>query len=77
MGRSPLLRKIVPIMQLEFTVPNMTSDESIKTITNALMDADPNAIVMIDPTTRQVSVDTVKDANTIKKAIVGAGYTLR
>ncbi len=64
-------------MQLEFMVPNMTSEESIKAITHALMDADPNAIVMIDPMTRQVSVDTAKDANTIKKAITGAGYTLR
>lgn len=64
-------------MQLEFTVPNMNGDEAIKVITTALMDADPNAIVMIDPMTRQVSIDTVKDANTIQKAIKGAGYTLR
>jgi copper chaperone CopZ len=64
-------------MQLEFTVPNMNSDDSVKAITTALMDADPNAVVIVDPYTRLVSVDTVKDANTIKKAIVNAGYTLR
>jgi copper chaperone len=46
------------------------------TITEAIKQIDPKAVVKTDPTTKLVEIETQVSSETIAQAIVAAGYTV-
>ncbi|MBD2597035.1 heavy-metal-associated domain-containing protein [Nostoc spongiaeforme FACHB-130] len=61
-------------MTLTLTVPNMACSACANNITNAVKTVDADAIVQADPATKLVNVETQASEETIKDALVNAGY---
>ena len=61
-------------MTLQFKVPSMMCSVCADTITKAVQGVDPAALVMGDPDTRMVTVETSADETAVKGAIAGAGF---
>ncbi|WP_413200680.1 heavy-metal-associated domain-containing protein [Nostoc piscinale] len=61
-------------MTLTLTVPNMACSVCANNITNAVKTVDADAIVQADPATKLVNVETQASEETIKDALVNAGY---
>lgn len=60
---------------LTFRVDDMTCGHCVASITKALKQADPAAVIEIDLPQHLVKVDTRAEANGIERAIREAGYT--
>lgn len=63
-------------MAIELTVPNMACSACSDTITQAVQAIDPTATVQADPKTKRVVVETQTPEDTVKAAIVAAGYSV-
>ena len=61
---------------LDFKVEGMTCGHCERAVTKAVQTADPDAKVEVDRTAGRVSVESAKDAQVIRKAIEGEGYTV-
>ena len=61
-------------MNLQLTVPSMACSACADTITKAVQNIDPNAVVAADPKTKLVTVKTQQDEMAVKGAIAAAGY---
>ncbi len=59
---------------LELTLPTMTCGHCVSVVTKAIKQTDPQAVVEIDLASHRVRVKTTKDRETIKAAVVEAGY---
>lgn len=62
-------------MTIQLKVPDMACGACSKTITQAVLKIDPQAIVKADPKTKQVIVETQASELSVKEAIKTAGYT--
>ena len=62
-------------MALQFTVPDMACSACATAIAQAVNAIDPAAKVSADTKTKQVEIETVADAATVKQAIAQAGYS--
>lgn len=61
-------------MSIQFTVPDMTCGHCVGAITKAIHTVAPDAQVSTDLATHRVTVDTSADVESVRKAIVDAGY---
>jgi copper chaperone len=59
---------------LELTLPTMTCGHCVASVTKAIKQADPQALVEIDLSTHRVSVQTKESREAIESAVVEAGY---
>ncbi len=62
-------------MLIEFKVPDMACDACAKTITQAVLALDSQALVKANSQTKQVTIDTSVSESSVKKAIADAGYS--
>lgn len=62
-------------MTITFHVPDMTCQHCVKSITNAIHDAEPDSGVLCELDTKKVTVSGTADINKVEKAIREAGYT--
>ncbi|UXN06676.1 heavy-metal-associated domain-containing protein [Bartonella sp. HY761] len=58
-----------------FRVADMTCGHCVKSVTNAIVEALPNAIVKADVASHLVTVSGTQDAAKVKQAIIDANYT--
>ena len=63
-------------MAIELTVPNMACSACSDTITQAVQAIDPSATVQADTKTKLVVIETQTSEETVKAAIVAAGYSV-
>lgn len=61
-------------MTLQLQVPNMACSGCVDTITQAIANLDPIAQVQTDLKSKLVTVTTEKSADSVKQAIISAGY---
>jgi copper chaperone len=61
-------------MNISFQVPDMTCNHCVKSITNGIHAAAPDASVLCDLEAKKVTVAGVTDAKVIETAIREAGY---
>ncbi|MVW79956.1 heavy-metal-associated domain-containing protein [Bordetella sp. 02P26C-1] len=61
-------------MSIEFTVPDMTCGHCVATITKAVQGVAPQATVTTELSSHRVTVEGTNDADTVRRAIVDAGY---
>ena len=59
---------------IELNIPSMSCGHCVSTITRAVQQADPAAVVDIDLASRQVRVQSQAERAAIVAAIVEAGY---
>lgn len=59
---------------IELKIPSMSCGHCVSTITRAIQQTDPAAVVDIDLASRQVRVQSLAERNVIVAAIVEAGY---
>lgn len=62
-------------MIIELKVPDMACDACAKTITQAVLALDSQALVKADSQTKGVTIDTSVSESSVKKAIAEAGYS--
>ncbi|MGK7894379.1 MAG: heavy-metal-associated domain-containing protein [Xenococcus sp. (in: cyanobacteria)] len=62
-------------MIIEFNVPDMACDACVKTITQAVLALDAQALVKANSQTKQVTIDSSASESSVKKAIADAGYS--
>ena len=62
---------------LTLTIPDMACSACAETITKAVQAVDAAASVQADPSTKQVKISTVTEADHVKQAIAAAGYTVQ
>lgn len=62
-------------MSISFQVPDMTCNHCVKSITNAIHAADPDAGVLCELDSKKVTVTSMGNAGLIESAIKEAGYT--
>jgi copper chaperone len=63
-------------MALKLKVPNIACDGCAETITESIRIVQPDAKVDIDVKDKTVSVESEASEESIKQAIVAAGYTI-
>ncbi len=63
-------------MTLQFNVPDMACSACSNTITKAVQAVDATATVQADPKTKLVVIETQTPEDTMKQAIVAAGYSV-
>ncbi|MBP0001340.1 MAG: heavy-metal-associated domain-containing protein [Cyanobacteria bacterium SID2] len=61
---------------LEFKVPDMACSACVETITKAVCQIDASAKVQTDLDRKTVSIESQQPEETVKAAIVDAGYTV-
>lgn len=61
--------------KIVFRVTDITCGHCVKSITNAIAEVLPNAIISADTATHLVTVSGTDDADKVKQAIIGADYT--
>lgn len=61
---------------MEFKVPDMACSACVNTIKEAIAQLDKEAVVRTDLDSKQVSIETQQPEETVKQAIVEAGYTV-
>ena len=59
---------------LSFLVPDMMCDSCGKKITAAVMGVDADAVVVVNPETKQVQVTTIQSSAEIRAAIESVGF---
>ena len=64
-------------MKTEFIVSDMTCKHCVQTITQAVQDVAPGAVVQTDLATHRVSVESTADAATLQAAIAEEGYDVQ
>ncbi|CFO54244.1 heavy metal transport protein [Bordetella pertussis] len=64
-------------MTIAFHVPDMTCGHCVKSITQAVQQAVPQALVQIDLAARRVTVEGVAAAEPVAQAIRAAGYAVQ
>ncbi len=57
-----------------FNIPNMTCGGCARSVTKALLSADPQARIETDPPTREVRIDSGLDEGTLLAVLSEAGY---
>lgn len=62
---------------LDFQVEGMTCGHCEQAVTRAVQSVDPNAKVAVDRSSGRVAVESASDAQTIRRAIEGEGYTVK
>lgn len=60
---------------MEFLIPDMTCGHCAGVITRALKDSDPDCTIRIDLPAHRVSVTSAVDRDTLREALMAAGYT--
>ena len=60
---------------LDLTIPDMTCGGCARGVTAAIKSVDPAAELVIDVATNKVQVKTSASAESVKKAVVEAGFT--
>lgn len=63
-------------MALKLKVPNIVCDGCAETITESIATMEPDAKVDVDVAAKTVTVEAAASEETIKQAIVAAGYTV-
>lgn len=63
-------------MALKLKVPNIACDDCAQTITESITTMEPDAKVQVDVQAKTVTVEAAASEETIKQAIVAAGYTV-
>lgn len=59
---------------LRFHIPNMTCGGCAKSVTQALLSVDPQALIETDPPSREVRVHSAVDETTFLAVLDEAGY---
>ena len=62
---------------LDFEVEGMTCGHCEQAVTRAVQSVDPVAKVAVDRSSGRVTVQSTRDAQAIRKAIEGEGYTVK
>lgn len=60
---------------LDLTIPDMTCGGCARGVTAAIKSVDPAAELVIDVATHKVQVKTSASAESVKKAVLEAGFT--
>ncbi len=63
-------------MALQLTVPNISCEGCAETITESIHTMEPDAKVDVDVKAKTVTVESAASEESIKQAIVAAGYTI-
>lgn len=63
-------------MTLKLSVPDIVCEGCAETITDTIQTMEPDAKVDVDVSNKTVTVETKAAEETIKQAIVAAGYTV-
>ena len=63
-------------MALKLKVPNIACDGCVETITESIRIVEPDAKVDVDVKDKTVTVESEASEESIKQAIVAAGYTI-
>ncbi|MBW4630808.1 MAG: heavy-metal-associated domain-containing protein [Iphinoe sp. HA4291-MV1] len=63
-------------MALKLTVPNIACQDCATTITESIHTMEPDAKVGVDVNAKTVTVESAASEESIKQAIVSAGYTI-
>jgi copper chaperone len=64
-------------MALKLKVPNIACDACAETITESIRIVEPDAKVDVDVKDKTVTVESEASEESIKQAIVAAGYTIQ
>ncbi len=59
---------------MEFNIPAMSCGHCVRAITEAVKQADPQAQVSVDLTSKKVTVQTTQVRETVAAALADAGY---
>lgn len=59
---------------IELTLPDMTCGHCVKSVTTAVQQVDPAAVVQIDLPSHRVSITSQQPAETFKAALAEEGY---
>jgi copper chaperone len=59
---------------MEFTIPAMSCGHCVRAITEAVLKADPLALVTIDLPSQHVSVESTQPQSVVAAALAEAGY---
>jgi len=73
-ARAPPLNLLEKTMSIAFQVPDMTCGHCVKTITGAVNEAVPGAVVAVDLPTHRVTITGTDQADKVEAAIREAGY---
>lgn len=60
---------------IEFTLPDMTCNHCVKTVTETVQRIDPKATPQIDLPTHRVRIESAQPAEAFAKALADEGYT--
>ncbi|MCX7592770.1 MAG: heavy-metal-associated domain-containing protein [Fischerella sp.] len=63
-------------MALKLKVPNMACESCAQTITESIHTMEPDAKVEVDVKAKTVTVESAASEESIKQAIVAAGYSI-
>ncbi|EHC18056.1 heavy-metal-associated domain-containing protein [Fischerella thermalis] len=63
-------------MALKLTVPNISCEDCASTIVESIHTMEPDAKVAVDVKGKTVTVESAASEESIKQAIVAAGYTI-
>ena len=63
-------------MALKLSVPDISCDNCVQTISESVHVVEPDAKVDVDVNTKTVTVESSASEESIKQAIVAAGYTI-
>ncbi|BAZ41394.1 heavy metal transport/detoxification protein [Calothrix sp. NIES-4101] len=63
-------------MALKLNVPDISCNHCAETITESIQVVEPNAKINIDVNAKIVTVESSASAESIRQAIVAAGYTI-
>lgn len=73
-AQMPPVNLLEKTMSIAFQVPDMTCGHCVKTITGAVNDAVPGAVVVADLPTHRVTITGTDQADKVEAAIRDAGY---
>jgi len=73
-AQAPPLNLLEKTMSIAFQVPDMTCGHCVKTITGAVNEAVPGAVVAVDLPTHRVTITGTDQADKVEAAIREAGY---
>lgn len=62
---------------MEFNIPAMSCGHCVRAITEAVKQADPQAQVSVDLTSKKVTVQTTHERETVATALADAGYPVQ
>lgn len=62
---------------MEFNIPTMSCGHCVRAVTEAVRQADPQAQVSVDLTSKKVTVETTQKHETVAAALAQAGYPVQ